>query len=335
MNESIKLTIAVPVYNVSKYLNRCLNSLIDQQYDSKEILIINDGSTDDSLEICKNYEEKYSYIRVINQENKGLAYVRNRCIQEAKGEYISFIDSDDFVLPDLYQNCMDIIEKNNVDILCYGVENIYDDEVDLDNVKNSVVNKEEKIRFFSKEMALDEMFLPNNIDVITCNKIIKKQLYSGILYPVGKYYEDMYTNYKVIANANIICSTSNKYYVYCHRGSSIGGMKFNENTMDLFKAATEVYEYSLENGLKPSINLKVGYIQWLIVVLNMMIRSNHYDHEYLNMVQSIIKDSKKEIKRNTYIGKVRKFQMLLLAYSYKVYVYIYMKYLKRHRNYEE
>lgn len=327
--KKIKLTIAIPVYNVEKYLRRCLNSLVSQDYADKEILIVNDGSKDNSLVIIKEYAKRYSFIRYIDQSNAGLAAVRNVCVKEALGEYISFIDSDDFVVNGIYEHLMPIIIENDVDIMCFGVINLYEnkDNTDCINYSNSLT---EKIKKFTSQEALDEFLLPNNIDVITCNKIIKKRLYEGITYPVGKLYEDMFTNYKLIAKAKSIFSTNYKYYVYCHRDSSIGGMKYNEKTMDLYKAFTEVYEYSKQNGLNPPVYLNVGYATWLIVILNIMIRSNFYDDNYKKKVIEFIKKHQ-EIFNCTYLSRTRRIQIRLLIMYYPLYVLAYKTYLQINR----
>lgn len=323
---NVTLTIAVPVYNVEPYLKRCLDSLVNQKYQKKEILIVNDGSSDNSLAIIKSYAKKYNYIRYIDQTNKGLAYVRNVCVKEAKGKYISFIDSDDFVLDDLYEHLMPIVERKNVDIMCFGVLNLYE------NSKNklcfSEINKKNEIlKLYSSVDALDEFFLPNNIDVITCNKIIKKSLYDGIDYPQGKLYEDMFTNYKIISKSKTILCSSNKYYVYCHRASSIGGMKFNDKTMDLYKAVTEVYNYINSVPNKNRQHLNSGYATWLVVVLNIMIRSNHYDLNYIKLVKTFVKEHINEICKDNYLNLTRKIQFILLAFSYPLYKIFYKGFL--------
>lgn len=327
---TVMLTIAVPVYNVEKYLNRCLESLVKQDYLDKEILIINDGSKDESMEIVRTYAEKYPFVRYIDQPNAGLAAVRNRCIREAKGEYISFIDSDDYVLEGIYSHLMPYIKSNEIDIMCYGVVNLYENREQSEQLKN-VNNCPEVINRFTSKEALDEFFLPNNIDVITCNKIIRKKLYEGILYPVGKLYEDMFTNYKVIAKADKIASTNYQYYVYCHRETSIGGMKYNEKTMDLYRAITEAYEYIKESGLENPRQLNVGYATWLLVVLNIMIRSQYEDVEYKRIVRTFIRGHVKEINKSSYLNLTRKIQMNLLIMCYPLYKVAYKKYLEKFR----
>lgn len=330
MNDTKKLTIAIPVYNVEKYLKRCIDSLINQDFEDKEILLVNDGSRDNSLSICREYENKYDYIRVIDQPNQGLAAVRNTCIKEAKGEYISFVDSDDYVLQGLYSHLMPIIDSYNIDVMCYGVLNFYEDTGGFFSISNPNAIKEKLLKF-STEQALDELLLPNNIDIITCNKIIRRSLYEGIEYPKGKYYEDMFTNYKIIAKAKSIYTTNYKYYVYCHRESSIGGMKFNNNTMDLVNAATEVYDYVKKFSDYDFKNLNVGYLTWLVVVANIMIRSDAVDYAYIKTVQFFCKKNLKNVISNGYIGYDRKIEYLLFVINFNLYKKVYKLYIEKLR----
>lgn len=322
------LTIAVPVYNVEKYLKRCLDSLVIQKIDSFEILLVDDGSTDLSGTICDEYKTKYPFIRVIHQENKGLAAVRNICINEANGEYISFIDSDDYVLPETYEHLLGILKREEADVLCYGHVDVYKDSSDFFELSEQDINEE--VLTFTAEEAIDEMLLPKHIDVITCNKIIKLSLYEGVEYPIGKLYEDMYTNYKVLAKAKKIVSTNHKFYVYCHRPSSIGGMKFNERTMDLAKAAKEVYEFA-EKFCKKKENIEVGLLHWLIVVANMMIKAEAINNEYIVGVQKFARKNTMNILKNRYIHLIRKFQYVLFGFSINLYKIVYLKYIDMNR----
>ena len=193
MKNEVLLTVAIPVYNVDKYLRRCIDSILTNKIDNYEILLVDDGSKDKSGVICDEYANQYDFIRVIHKKNSGLADVRNICIKEAKGEFVSFVDSDDYLSNNAYSNLMKIQKEYNADIVCFGVNDIYDG---IDNKIDSLKNEE--IKCFTNKEALSLMLLPGYIDVITCNKIIRKSLFDNIEYPVGKLYEDMFTNYKVV-----------------------------------------------------------------------------------------------------------------------------------------
>lgn len=324
----IKLTVAVPVYNVENYLKRCLDSLIDNQIENYEILLVDDGSTDRSGNICDEYAEKYDFIRVIHQKNKGLAEVRNVCIQNARGEYISFIDSDDFIGKDCYSHLFELVEQYDADILCYGVIDLYEG---IQEKVYNINNCEEIITELTAQQAVEEMLLPKHVDVITCNKIIRLSLYHNIKYPSGKLYEDMFTNYKVIAKANKVVSTNYKYYYYFHREGSIGRMKFNPKTMDLAFAVNEVFTFGKNFCEKPINNLIVGKLFWNIVVVNFMIKSETYNRDYITEIQKFGHQNWNIILSNKYINTTRKIQILLFSYCFNLYKVIYKKYIDNRR----
>ena len=326
---NVKLTVAVPVYNVQKYLRRCIDSLIKNKIDSYEILLVDDGSSDNSGNICDEYVSKFDFIKVIHQENKGLAEVRNICIQNANGEYISFIDSDDYIGDNCYSHLMDLIYIYKADVLCYGVVDLYES---IKQEASLIINKErEIITELSPQLALEEMLLPKHVDVITCNKIVKKSLYENISYPSGKLYEDMFTNYKIISKANKIIATNYKYYYYFHREGSIGRMEFNPKTMDLAVAVDEVFEFGKKFCGNNIDNLIVGKLFWHIVVVNFMIKSDTYDYQFIKKTQKFGRLNLKKVISNQYIDTTRKIQMILYSYCFNVYKIVYNKYIKKKR----
>ena len=324
----IKLTVAVPVYNVQKYLRRCIDSLIKNKVDEYEVLLVDDGSTDESGKICDEYASIYDYIRVIHQQNKGLAEVRNVCIKNAKGEFISFIDSDDFIGENCYSHLLKIMHETKADIMCYGVIDLYEG---YENNGSKSNDYEETIVTLTGREALEEMLLPKHVDVITCNKIIRKSLYDGIYYPPGKLYEDMFTNYKVIAKANKVVSTNYKYYYYYHRKGSIGRTAFNPKTMDLARATDEVFRFGKEFCGSKIDNLKVGRLFWHVVVINFMIKSNTYDYAFIKEAQKFGKKNSLVIVKNSYITVTRKIQLLIFSYCFGLYKLLYMIYIGKKR----
>lgn len=325
MNNRIILTIAIPVYNVEKYLERCLDSIVSQVdavSDLVEVLLVNDGSTDNSLKICQRYKEKYKYFRIINQTNHGLAYVRNVCIENASGEYISFIDSDDYVLPGLYEYALEMYRKKPYDILCFKHLDMYGENEQVPTINVDTA----ELKMLTANEALDVMFFDDYVDVITCNKIIKISLFSGISYPVGKLYEDMYTTYKYISKANTILCTNLPFYVYCHRLGSIGQSKFNERSMDLFNAAKETYEFICSKCKEHKI-ADIGFVYWAVVVANMMIKADYNDKSYINYVQNLSRKYRRQILECELLSWVRKFELILIGVNIGLYRMFYKSYM--------
>lgn len=323
----IQLSVIVPVYNVEPYLKRCVESILKQDYYDFELLLIDDGSPDGCGKICDDFEKKDKRVRVIHQENKGLAETRNIGIQNALGKYISFIDSDDYIVEGTYSHSMNILKDYQADIVCFQHMDVYDNRYIY-----RLVEKEEKIKVFNAEEAYDALFYPNYINVITCNKIIRKSLLTDITFPSGKLYEDMFTTYKYISKAKKIVSTDKKFYIYCHREGSIGTQKYSPTAKDLERAAKETYL----NGKKmypKAKNLDVGYLFWAIVVANMMIRGNRIEKSYVKQIQKFGRSKVVSIIKNPYFNFVRKSELLLFTFSQPIYKYFYFKMLSRRRVY--
>lgn len=241
------LSVIVPVYNVEKYLNKCIESLINQTFTDFELILVNDGSTDNSGVICNLYQLKDSRIKVINKKNGGLSSARNIGLEIAKGEYICFIDSDDWVRLDMFEIMLNSIIESNCDMAICEFEKYYEGqkvsaEVEVNN-SYSIVNKNDLIN----QMYTDKRVLLT----VSWNKVYKKSIFSydlltkqPIKFPLGKIHEDEYTTYKLINNCNRICLVNNKLYYYRQNPNSIMGRKFNINRLDILGAIKERIEYA-------------------------------------------------------------------------------------------
>lgn len=180
------LTVVIPVYNVEKYLKRCLESILSQEWKCYDILLIDDGSTDNSPQICDNYVKEYDFISVIHKENSGLSEARNTGILHAKGEYVYFPDSDDWIEPQTFVELAEELESREFDIISFNREFVKsEEEIILSEPKTDQVYK-------GKE-AFVKMLTHSHITGFANDKIYKKSLFieNNILFPKGKYYEDL------------------------------------------------------------------------------------------------------------------------------------------------
>lgn len=220
------VSIVIPVYNVEQYLKRCLDSIINQTYQTLEIILINDGSTDNSGSICDAYQKKDSRIVVIHKENGGLSDARNRGIDIATGEYITFVDSDDFVSLDYVEVLVQLLEKCNADTaVCMFQKFEKENEI---NPKDT--SKKELI--FTGYDAVKDLCYQKHIPNSAWAKLYKTSLFAGIRYPVGRLYEDLGTTYRLLLRSKkVIYNTSVKYY-YFQRRDSIMHYSFSTKNMD-------------------------------------------------------------------------------------------------------
>ncbi len=206
----MKVSIIVPVYNTSKYLDKCLNSLVNQTLADIEIIIINDGSTDNSVDIINRYKKDFSNIVLINKRNCGVSAARNDGIRIAKGKYIGFVDSDDYIATNMYEKMYKTSIINNSDVV---VCDLY--EINAHRIKkmSSGLNK----NLGSKNQIRANM---NNINSTLCNKIYKTSILKNNLFTVNMEYEDVEFLYKLFPKLNNISYVDSALYYYNVRDDS-------------------------------------------------------------------------------------------------------------------
>lgn len=211
------VSIIIPVYNTEQHLQKCLDSVINQTYHNIEIILIDDGSTDNSGKICDDYAKKDDRVKVYHQKNSGVSCARNLGLDVAQGEYISFIDSDDYIDCELLQQVVSKVRHQEFDIIIFGYNEIKANGIYPIPIDSNVMlhNKTENIL---EDVLMDR--IPN----FPCNKIYKKNLWDVIRFPLGHIYEDMFVIPQVFAQAKIIGWISSPLYYYnrCNYSSITG-----------------------------------------------------------------------------------------------------------------
>jgi len=213
------ISIIVPVYNAAKYLGKCLDSIQAQTYTSLEILLIDDGSTDESLAICEEYARKDSRFRVIHQENQGVSAARNKGLDLASGDFIGFVDSDDWIEPDMYE----LLYKN----LCEA-----DADVSTCSHTRATIKKDAEPRtyIFNQTEAMNAALgaeLNNRfVGIYFWNKLYKKEVFNSVRCPVGMIYEDVYIILDLLGNVKKMVSTNELKYYYRETPESITTKKY-------------------------------------------------------------------------------------------------------------
>lgn len=257
------ISVVVPVYNAEKYLSKCLDSLKNQTYKNLQIILINDGSKDSSEQICKQYAEEDNRFEFYTTVNQGSSEARNTGLTYVKGEYISFIDSDDFVSLDYFEVLYNLLEKNNADVsVCTFVE--FDDPLKI----NPTTSTEEII--FESEDEIEEIllkFYDLNITFITpWAKLIKAEYFKDIRFPKGRSFDDEATMYKVFLKAKkvVYCPTQNYYYYY--NTNSISHTFYRKNVQDFFPIYEErMVEYKKRNFIKAYTKTEITYFARLLI----------------------------------------------------------------------
>ena len=231
-----KITLAVAAYNIAEFLPKCLDSLLVQTYQKLEILVIDDGSTDDTSKICDEYAKKDSRVKVIHQNNQGLAAVRNLGIRKSTGEYLAFIDGDDYVDKNYAKRLFDNL--NDADVVVCGFETIPTGHGES-FMKRTISGAEA-----ARELLLQQ----TNAQIVSWNKLQRKTMLKNITFPVGKKNEDNFTTYKILSNANKVSFINDKLYYYQQRSNSIMNVtKIHERLNNRMCAALEAKEYFKDN----------------------------------------------------------------------------------------
>ena len=304
-----KISVVVPVYNVEKYIDKCIMSLINQTYKNIEIILVDDESTDKSGTICDEYAKKYKNVKCVHKKNGGLSDARNNGIENATGEYISFVDSDDFVSNDFIEFMYSNLKKNGCLISACGFCHYYDDgtikKINFENVESK----------FSKIDSQKYLNIMGYFNASACNKLFKKELFNDIKFPKGKTSEDLYIIYKLLDKANGIYYSSKIKYFYRQRNGSITKNIKKINT-DVIDAARGMCKYYVDKNYKEIIpyGYQTLYFAYIGVYNALLIQNNKKRTEIYN-------ESKKYRKFLTIsdMKKSRKIEYFL--YSYCIILY--------------
>lgn len=317
------ITVVVPIYKVEAYLDECVQSILKQTYSNLEIILVDDGSPDRCGEMCDVYAEKDARVKVIHQKNKGLSGARNSAIDIATGEYITFVDSDDYLKEDMVEVLYHEVLQYDAEIATAAFESFFEDESRMSNPHNG------KIFVYSKEEALDCFLFNDYLTPCVCGKLYRISIWKNVRCPEGKLFEDQFTTYKLIDQCKrVVYDTTPRYY-YRKRMGSIGHSSFSKRTYDLYDAIHEEYDYISQKYPKECPNIAVARITWEIVFVNMMIRSDAIETKTVAEIQQYARKNIRKVLRCNYIGGVRKLQIILFSYAIGLYKIMYKKFIEK------
>ena len=305
-----KVSIVVPVYNVEKYLNRCLNSLVNQDYKNIEIIIVNDGSPDNSQMIIDKYEKEYSnVIKAFKKKNEGLSEARNFGLKKATGDYIAFIDSDDYVETNMISEMIKCASKNNSDIVVCDIFDEYENEGIVKIYKN-VFTGDSSI--FEEHKILLNRFS-------AWNKLFKVSLFSDkkLKFEKGKIYEDLRLILKLYLKTNTISFIKKPLYHYVIRDGSIMTSSGLKKNLDIVSAFDDVIEYYKQEDKYEMFKNELEFLAIEHLLISTIVRVLHISKykEAKRNVLPYLKYIKKEYpnyKNNIYISLLSKNKKIIL-----------------------
>ena len=254
MEQNVLISVIVPVYNVEKYLPKCVDSILNQTYRNLEIILVDDGTPDTSGVICDAYAARDSRVKVIHKENGGLSSARNAGIDIARGEYLGFVDSDDWIEPDTYESLLALALKYSVKLVCGGR---YDVDAATGNRTVGLCPKAEDV--ISGEEMCGRIFLWDQMDSAAVDKLYHRSLFEQIRYPYGKVCEDVPTTYRIALKSGKVALCPKPFYNYYHRENSITTAKLSEKTFHFAQHTKVIYEDIC--GHHPAIRNQARYLR--------------------------------------------------------------------------
>ena len=235
------ISVIVPVFKVDPYLDRCVESIVNQTYRNLEIILVDDGSPDSCGAMCDAWAEKDRRIKVIHKKNGGLSDARNAGLDIATGTLIGFVDSDDFIRSDMYLLLMERLMEDGSDIAACGVEMVFED-----GTPSRMLTPSGKC-VLSTEAAMIAVIEESWLKQPVWNKLYRTELIRDIPFPVGKYHEDVFWTYKAVGSAKQVSVFDTPCYYYCQRSGSIMGESYSLRRLDILPAKRQRLEYLKEN----------------------------------------------------------------------------------------
>ncbi len=233
------VSVIVTIYQVEDLLRQCIVSVMNQTYKNLEIILVNDGSTDGCSEICDEYAKNDKRIKVIHKKNSGQSDSQNLALGLTSGKYVTFVDGDDYILPQMVQSLYKNLIKYDCNISVCGHIRLYGDN----NSYAQLTKKASRAKVIDAELALQDMLYQKNINNNAWGKLYKRDLFDGILFPSGCINQDLGTTYKIFSKSKKIVTDCRKYYFYRQREGSVINSKFRPKRMAGLKFAKDIQNY--------------------------------------------------------------------------------------------
>ena len=288
------ISIIIPVYKVEKYLDKCIKSIVSQTYSNLEIVLVDDGSPDKSGLICDKWATLDSRIRVVHQKNAGAGAARNVALKLAQGEFISFVDSDDYLSVNMFKNLLSYFEEDIDIVECEFISVEEDDVLFIDE-------KSVQARVFSSEEAMREHIADHYFRQLIWNKLYRRSCIKNVYFPEGKKIDDEFWMYKVIGRAKQLVHCNEKLYAYRQQDNSVMHMLKPENRIQAIEAKGYRHQYIKEKFPRLTLMSYDCLVMSCIYQIQRVYRTGTKDD-----VQKVLEYSKKVLRENEF--KKRKFR---------------------------
>ena len=312
--ETALISVIVPVYNVAQYLEKSIASIQQQTYQNLEIILVDDGATDESGRLCEKIAEQDERVLVYHKENEGLSQARNDGLKQAHGDYVIFIDSDDYIHPEMIASLYQQLVKEDADVSSCGVMNVYA------NSESPQTENQDDYFICDTETFLREYLIGEKIPGTICNKLIKKEIAAQLTFPKGLIYEDAYYHFDLIKVAKKYVVNTKPYYYYFHRGDSITTKPYAEKDL----AYIDIYQKFYTEVAKEYPNLtevaffRLAYAHFFILD-KMLLDDNFKEFKDYPRIYGYLKKHAFAIFKNTIFRKGRRISALALFVNVRLY----------------
>lgn len=311
------ISVIVPIYNIDRYIDRCVQSIVNQTYRDLEIILVDDGSSDNSGIVCDAWEKKDKRIKVIHKINGGASDARNMGIKQSRGELLSFVDGDDELNETMYEKLINAMLRTQTDISMCRMEKI---EKTRKYPTRQFLKESEEAMIFSGKEAM-RYLLQDKIDCSPCLRVYKRKLWDELRFPIGNTNEDFAVLYKVFDAANSIVYIPEILYHYYYRENSVTSAEFSEKQFDKIDNSLEMVDYVRKNT--PELMLEARY--YLVLQSTYLLKKicldkmeQLYEQRY-HQTRSLIRKNSINIFRMTWMPLKNKLMCLCLAWMPKLY----------------
>lgn len=306
------ISVIVPVYKVEPYIHKCVDSILGQTFSDIQVILVDDGSPDTCGDICEEYAKKDERVQVVHKENGGLSDARNAGIPYAKGEYVIFLDSDDYVEKDMLEYLYTNIKKAGADMATCGIYEVYKDRIEA--------QEEEEDFVCSGEEAFRCILRGHTIRGEIWNKLILKSCMEDLRFPKGRLYEDIYYTVDLMQRVKTVAVGTKPKYYYLHRGDSITGRAYRPQLFDIIDGYTK--NYRVVKKAFPALE-KEAQCLWIwsrfIVLDKMLMEDDFRTLEGYKELKRFIRRHLFVILRNPYFQKKRKISAFVLFLNVRLY----------------
>lgn len=318
--ETTLISVIVPVYNVAQYLEKSIASIQQQTYQNLEIILVDDGSTDESGRLCEQIAEQDERVLVYHKENEGLSQARNDGLKQAHGDYVIFIDSDDYIHSEMIASLYQQLVKEDADVSSCGVMNVYA------NSESPQSANQDDYFVCDTETFLKEYLIGEKIPGTICNKLIKKEIAAQLTFPKGLIYEDAYYHFDLVKITKKYVVNTKPYYYYFHRGDSITTKPYAEKDL----AYIDIYQKFYTEVIREYPNLtevaffRLAYAHFFILD-KMLLDENFKEFKDYPRIYRYLKQHALAIFKNDIFRKGRRISALALFVNVRLYRILLLK----------